>query len=84
MSSFAIKVPAFEMISILSKLKPNPKFNMEHPDLHPNYVFISYFDTGAHLRETFAGVFMFLYCVFKILIHILIDNIHINNFVGLS
>jgi hypothetical protein len=30
-----------------------------------------------------AGVFMFLYFVFKFL-YVLIDNIHINNCVGLS
>jgi hypothetical protein len=53
MSSFAI-VPAFEMISILSKLKPVPKFNMEHHELHPNYIFISYFDTVTHLWIFFA------------------------------
>jgi hypothetical protein len=42
---FCNHVFAFEMISILGKLKPLTKFNMEHPELHPNYVFISYFDT---------------------------------------
>jgi hypothetical protein len=52
---FSYHVPAFHLISILCELKTIPEFNMEHPDLHPYYVFISFFDTGIHLRKKLQG-----------------------------
>jgi hypothetical protein len=57
---------------------------MEHTEFYPNFVSISFFYTGAHLRKKLQMIFMVYYFHIHICIQFVVDNIQINNSVHLS